>query len=195
MKTLIGLFFALTAAAQSATISTITCSGGVATVTVANSLTASQGFEITGSSVSTYNINGTAATATSTSFTFNTTCNGSATGGTFTPAPQILVLALTVSNGILTATELFWNTVITPIPCVTCTSLWPTATAAQIAAIQAGTTLETAQTFNFPITTSTATLNSTVASRYTAAQAAYALNLTQYVGYCYNGTTWVNTCN
>lgn len=195
MKLLISLLVSLTAMAQGATISTITCSAGVATVTVANSLVASQGFEIAGSSVSSYNINGTAVTANSSSFTFNTTCSGSATGGTFVPAQQVLVLGITVANGILTATELFWNTTITPVPCSLCTSQWPAATAAQIAAIQAGTTLESVQTFNFPITTSTTALNAAVVSRYTSVQAAYALNLTQYVGFCYNGTTWSSSCN
>lgn len=194
MGKLLALFL-LALGLNAATISTITCSGGVATVTVANTLVASQGFEITGSSVSTYNINGTAVTANSTSFTFNVTCNGSATGGTFTPAQQILVLSLHVTGGVLTAVELFWNTQITPQPCAGCTSLWPTATAAQIAAIQAGTTVESQQYFNVPITTSTTALNTLVTTQYNSIQTAYAENLTSFVGYCYNGTSWAATCN
>lgn len=188
------LIFLLAIAARAATISTITCTSGVATVTVANALIASQGFEITGSSVSTYNINGTAVSATSTSFTFNVTCNGSATGGTFNPAQQILVLSLKVNGGVLTATEIFWNTTITPQPCPGCTSTWPTATAAQIAAIQTGTTIESQQFFNVPITTSTTALNTLVTTQYNTIQSAYAGNLLQYIGFCYNGSTWSATC-
>jgi hypothetical protein len=180
---------------QAVTISTITCTSNVATVTVANALVASQGFEITGSSVSTYNINGTAVTANSTSFTFNINCNGSATGGTFIPAPEILVLQITAANGTLQATDLFWNTVITPLPCLNCTSLWPTITAAQLAAIQTGTTIESSHVYTLPVNTTTAALNTFVLAQFTGIQSAYALNLPSFIGYCYNGTTWSAVCN
>lgn len=182
-------------AAHAAAISTITCTGGVATVTVANTLVASQGFEITGSSVSAYNLNATAISANSTSFTFAVACNGSATGGTFTPAQQIIVLSITPNGAEYLDQTVFWNTTTVPTACPACTSLWPLATGAQIAALKAGTTVETAQTFHIPLSESTAQMNTLVTGAYASFQTAFASGLTQFVNYCYNGTTWSSTCN
>lgn len=192
MKAILALIFSLgSLLAAGTSITSITCTGSVATVTVANTLIANQGFEITGSSVSSYNINGTAVSANSTSFTFKITCNGSATGGTFQPAWQYITLSIVPNQGGFTITDAFWLTTTTPVPCASCTSQVSTASAAQIAAIQAGTTIE--QIVNFPITSteSPAQMNTQVTAMYNQLQASFnAGGLTQYTGYCGYGTTW-----
>jgi hypothetical protein len=195
MKKVAALLFLISGIASAATISTITCAGGTATVTVANSLVASQGFEITGSSIAAYNVNATAATANSTSFTFATTCAGSATGGTFTPAPQIIILAINTNSTGYLIQAVFWNTTISPSLCPSCSSLWPSITAAQLAAIKAGTTVETPETFSLPLSTSTSQMNTLVTTQYSQFQAAFALGLSAFSGWCYNGTAWSATCN
>jgi hypothetical protein len=197
MKTLLlALSFSLGAAlAQPATISTITCASNVATVNVANSLVASQGFEITGSTVATYNINGTAVSATSTSFTFKVTCNGSATGGSFQPAQQILVQGINSTAAGVVATFVFWTTTTTPTACPACTSQWATITAAQLATLKAGTTVEFVQTLSFAIGTTTTQMLANVLAAYAALQSEVSLGLNASIGLCYNGTTWGATCN
>jgi hypothetical protein len=193
---LLALVFSLgTTLAQPATISTITCAGGVATVNVANSLVASQGFEITGSSVSTYNINGTAVSATSASFTFKVTCAGSATGGSFQPAQQILVQGINATAAGVVSTLIFWATTTTPTACPLCTSQWSTITAAQLATIRAGTTVEFVQTLSFALGTTTTQMLTAVLGAYAGIQAEIGLGLNASIGLCYNGTTWGAACN
>src|ERR1035438_5015349 len=121
MKTIL-LSILLAASLSAASISGISCAAGVATVTVANSLVASQGFEITGTSVPGYNINGTAVSASSTSFTFKVTCAGSATGGTFAPAVQIINAGVVPNASGATISYIFWLTTTTPTACASCRS-------------------------------------------------------------------------
>jgi hypothetical protein len=194
MKTII-LAFLLAVSLSAASISGITCAGGVATVTVANSLVASQGFEITGTSVSTYNINGTAVAANSTSFTFKTACAGSATGGTFAPAVQIINNGVAPNASGATISYIFWLTTTAPTACPSCTSTFANINAAQLAAIQAGTTVEQTGSFGVSVGQSPTAMNAQILSLYAAAQSSISLGLSQYVGWCYNGSGWSSSCN
>jgi hypothetical protein len=193
MKTVL-LSILLAASLSAASITGITCASGVATVTVANSLVASQGFEITGTSVATYNINGTAVSANSTSFTFKTTCAGSATGGTFAPAVQIVNSGVTPNNSGATVNYILWLTTTVPTPCPSCSSNYA-GNAAQLAALQAGTTVEAVGSFGIANGETPTQMNAAILAIYTAAQSTVSQGLSQYVGWCYNGSSWASTCN
>ena len=193
MKTIL-LALALSLTVSAASITGIACSAGVATVTVANTLVASQGFEITGASVSNYNINGTAVTVNSTSFTFNAACNGSATGGTFNPAWQLLTLSIVPTASGFTVTDAFWLTTTTPTACPGCTSLVTGATAAQLAALQAGTTVESIAILGVVAGETPAQMQTQVLNLYNNQQASLSAGgLTKYAGWCFNGS-WSATC-
>lgn len=194
MKTIL-LSILLAASLSAASITGITCASGVATVTVANSLVASQGFEITGTSVSAYNINGTAVSANATTFTFNVTCAGSATGGTFAPAVQIINSGVSPNNNGATVSYIFWLTTTVPVPCPSCGSNYAKINAAQLAAIQAGTTVEGVGTMGIVNGETPTQMNAAILAAYAAAQSTVAQGLSQYVGWCYNGSAWSATCN
>src|ERR1700690_822778 len=152
MKRLLLFTFILEACALAAgtSISTITCTSQVVTVnSTAHGIVQYQGFSIQGTSVGTYNLNSTAGTVTANSLTFTlpvgTPCNGSATGGTIQPAKQIINLSSQpiASSGNISIQYVFWNTTVKPVPLSTGTiSLWSGASAAENAAIAAGTTVE-----------------------------------------------------
>lgn len=214
MKTILLSLFVALGLAQSATISTITCSGQAVTVNAtAHGIVQYQGFSITGSSVSTYNLNGTAATATTNAFTFTqpagTSCNGSATGGTVTAAKQIINVSSTAAGNAITINALFWNTTIVPVPLacpiptggtqpVCPTSAWSGASAAENAAIVAGTTIESPQAFSFNSSTSPLTLSNQIAASFNAIQSSYSSGFLGYAGYWWAGglsggnPVWVN---
>lgn len=198
MRKINNLLILLTAClcAQAATISTITCTSGVVTVNVANAgLVANQGFEITGNSVAGYNINSTAVSASASTVTWNiASCPATGAGGAIVPAQQILILSITPTANSITAQEIFWNTTTFAVACVGCTSQFASATAAQLAAIQAGTTVESVVTINVQAGTSTANMNAQVLARYAAAQSSFALGLPQFAGFCYNGVAWSASC-
>lgn len=194
MKTIL-LSILLAASLSATSISGITCSAGVATVTVANSLVASQGFEITGTSVAAYNINGTAVSANSTSFTFKATCVGSATGGAFQPAVQIINNGVVPNNAGATVSYIFWLTTTVPVACPSCSSNYVAINAAQLAAIQAGTTVEAVGSFGIANGETPAQMNAAILALYAAAQSTVAQGLSQYVGWCYNGSAWSSSCN
>jgi hypothetical protein len=193
MKTII-LCILIAVNLSAASITGITCTSGVATVTVANTLVASQGFEITGTSVSSYNINGTAVTANSTSFTFKVACNGSASGGTFAPAVQIINMGVVPNNAGATISYVLWTTTTAPVPCPLCSSVYTNINAAQLAAIQAGTTVEGVGSFGISNGETTAQMNAAILAIYAAAQSTVSQGLSQYVGWCYNGA-WSASCN
>jgi hypothetical protein len=186
--------------AQGTTISTITCSAGVVTVnSTAHGIAQYQGFSITGSSVSTYNLNSTANSAATNSLTFllpsGTSCNGSATGGTIQPAKQIIITGITsqVVQGTITYSYVFWFTTVTVIPCPSCVSSWSGASAAENAALVAGTTVEYVGTLpNIAANTSPLTIEATAQSLYSTMQTAYGQGLLSGTGYWYNGSSWVN---
>lgn len=177
------------------TVTAISCAAGVATVTAANTFTANQGFEMTGTGVAAYNVNSSVVSANSTSFTFKVACNGTASAGTVVAAWQILVPAITFGNGIFQASTLFWLTTPNPTACPTCTSAWPPITAAQLAAIQAGTTVESPQGFSFNATTTGAAMGTTLAAAYAALQTGFSSGLTAFALWCTNGAAWSGTCN
>lgn len=96
-RILFALVFAFSLSAAGVSISTITCSSQVVTVNCTGcGIAQYQGFSIAGASVGTYNINSTAATASANTFTFAIpiACNGSASGGTVTPAKQIINIGM-----------------------------------------------------------------------------------------------------
>jgi hypothetical protein len=185
----------LCVSSQAASISTITCSGGQATVNVSNTFAASQGVEITGNSVSSYNINATIVAATSSSFTFNVTCNGTGTGGAAAPAQQILVLSITNASGGYNVSVLFWNTTANPVTNPGFNSAWPGVTAAQTAALRAGTTVESTYSTFVGNTESTADMQANLLAVYATAQNNVATGLGQFAGFCWNGTAWGNACS
>lgn len=213
MKRLIVFLFAFCSMLPAAgvAISTITCSGQTVTVNgTALGIAASQGFSITGSSVSAYNINSTAKTASANTFTFlnptGTSCSGSASGGTVTPAKQIIDISSAANpgagnpgNGLVTISYVNWFTTWLPVPLacpgvvpVCPVSLWSGASAAENAAIVAGTTVEIAGTITVAANTSSTSIQSNAVTQYAAMQVGYAAGLLSGAGFWYNGTAWVN---
>jgi hypothetical protein len=195
----LGLVAALYAQGAGVTISTITCSSGTVTVNAtAHGITQYQGFSITGSSVGAYNINSTASSVTANAFVFvlpSGSCSGSATGGSVLPAKQIISTGSTAQTlqGTLTINYVFWFTTATPVPCPSCVSSWASASAAENAALVAGTTVEYVGSLpNIPSATSAATIQSEIQAYYATMQIAYAAGLLSGAGYWYNGTSWVN---
>jgi hypothetical protein len=189
-------------------ITTITCTAQVVTVnSTAHGIAQYQGFSITGTTVGTYNINSTAGTASANVFTFTlpagTPCNGSASGGTVLPAKQIINIASqpVATNGNISLQYVFWITTIKPTPLIcnlgtngtTCpVSLWPGASAAENAAIVAGTTIESPGAITINATTPAATISTNMVAQYVAVQASFTSGFLGYTGYWWNGAVWVN---
>ncbi len=187
------------------TVTSITCSGQTATVNAtAHGLVASQGFSLSGSSPT---FNSSAATAATNSFTFilpeGTACSGFTSGYTAVQAAkQIIDLSshINPADGTVTLIYLFWFTTRYPNP-LSCTlppngttcpvSQYPLASAAENAAIVAGTTVETYGSLTVPANTSASTIQTNIVAQYNAAQAGFAGFLLAG-GYWYNGTSWVN---
>lgn len=184
--------------AAGVTITTITCSGTTATVNCAGcGIAASQGFSIAGTSVSSYNFNGTAKVSTTNTFTFATTCAGTSTGGAVIPAKQIINTGSSVfpAGGTVTISYLFWFTSTIPIvpACApSCVSSWPGASAAENAAISAGTTIEFPGSITVVASTSAATIETIVENQYNTAESAYASFLLAGLGFWWNGIAWIN---
>jgi hypothetical protein len=204
IKTILSTLFATTlAVAAGAPITTITCTAQVVTVTAtAHGIAQYQGFSITGASVGTYNINSTAGTATANTFTFtlpaSTPCNGPASGGTVLPAKQIINIASqpVASSGNISMQYVFWNTTIKPTP-LSCSpicpaSAWTGASAAENAAIVAGTTVESVGSVTISASTPSATVSTNLTSQYANVQASYTSGFLGYSGYWWNGSAWIN---
>jgi len=201
-RLLLSLICAFSLSAAGVSISTITCTSQVVTVNCTGcGIAQYQGFSIAGTSVGTYNLNSTAATASANTFTFAIpiACNGSASGGTVTPAKQIINIGMVpnVANATVTIQYAWWLTTSTPVipscaATTSCTSAYTKASAAELAAIAAGTTTEAVGQMSCG--SSTAALISCgtqLIANYQAAQAYQQVN-NAYVGYWYNGTAWVN---
>ena len=189
--------------AASVSVQTITCTSQVVTVNAtAHGITQYQGFQLSGSSVSTYNINSTAWTATTNSFTFTlpagTSCNGSATGGTVLPAKQIININSqpVATSGNISIQYVFWNTTTKPVP-LSCSptcpvSSWSGASAAENAAIVAGTTVESPGSITISASTPALTISSMLTTQFAAVQASYTSGFLAYSGWWWNGTAWIN---
>lgn len=197
------LLFALILSAgilSAATISSITCSGQVATVNAtSHGIAQYQGFSISGTAGT---FNSTANTASTNSLTFilpaGTACSGFTSGyTTIVQAKQIISIGNSQNPqyGNVTLTYLYWFTTVTPIvpACApSCVSAWSSASGAENAAISAGTTVEVQGAITVSASTSAASIQSTVISQYTAIQTAYGNGLLSGIGYWYNGSTWQN---
>jgi len=203
-RLLLSLICAFSLSAAGVSISTVTCTSQVVTVNCTGcGIAQYQGFSIAGTSVATYNLNSTAGTASANTFTFTlpagTSCNGSASGGTVTPAKQIINIGMipNVGNATVTIQYAWWLTTSTPtIPAcaatASCTSAYTKASAAELAAIAAGTTTEAVGQMSCGSATAALTACGVqLISNYQAAQAYQQVN-NAYVGYWYNGTAWVN---
>jgi hypothetical protein len=192
------LLGALLSNAAVVSITGVSCSNQVVTVSCTTcGIAKYQGFSIQGTSVTAYNLNGTAATASANAFTFtlpaSTPCAGSATGGTVQPAKQIINVASVASgNGTITITYISWYTTLTPVPIPGAVSTWSGASAAENAAIAAGTTIEVPGSVSVSPNASTATISANLIAQYNAVQASYSSGFLAYAGYWYNGTAWVN---
>ena len=205
---LLGLIASSSMFAAGVSVQTITCSSQVVTVNAtAHGITQYQGFQLSGSSVSTYNINSTAWTATTNSLTFTlpagTSCNGSATGETIQPAKQIINISSqpVATSGNISIQYVFWNTTTKPVPLVcnlgtngtTCpVSSWSGASAAENAAIAAGTTVESPGSITVNASTPALTISSILTTQFAAVQASYTSGFLSYTGYWWNGAAWVN---
>jgi len=212
MKTFIGIL-AITLASYAATVTSITCSGQTATVNAtAHGLVASQGFSLSGTAGT---FNSTASTVTANALTFvlpaSTPCSGFTSGYTsIVPAKQIIDISASANPGTATVTlnYLYWFTTAYPNP-LTCNlpvtsgsppvttntgcpvSLWPSASAAENAAIVAGTTVEIPGAITLPASTSSSTVTTQVIAQYNAMQVGFA-NYLLAGGYWWNGTAWAN---
>lgn len=141
-----------------ATISAISRTANVVTVTTsaAHGLIANQGFSIAGvtDSANFPNFNGTILTQpSSTTFTYNSTgSNASSSGGTAVAAKEVVVLEIqTESSGRTSIRYLLWLTTTVPFPKPNIPSAWSGASAAENAALAAGTTIEIPRSQIFPV--------------------------------------------
>lgn len=197
MKKLIVSLLALTMSAFGASVSSITCSGQTATVNAtAHGLVASQGFSLSGTSPA---FNSTASTVTANALTFvlpvGTPCSGFTSGyTTIVAAKQIIDLSSSANPAAATVTlnYLYWFTTAYPNPLSSSTvSAWAGASAAENAALVAGTTVETYGSLTIPANTAAATVQTMVISQYNAMQAGFAGYLLAG-GYWWNGVSWAN---
>ena len=193
-------------AASAATVSSITCSGQTATVNAtAHGLIASQGFSLSGTAPT---FNSSASTVTTNAFTFvlptGTACSGFTSGyNAVVPAKQIIEMASSVEplNASVTLTYLYWFTTVypNPLPCnlpvtvndVTTNtgcpvSAYPNASAAENAAIVAGTTVEVQRSSTFPANTTATAVEAAIVTQYTKTQLGFSGFLLT-LGYCYTG--------
>lgn len=200
-RVLFALLFYLAGLHAATSISTMTCSNGTVTVNAtAHGLVAQQGFSITGSNVTAYNINSTAASVTANALTFKLPCSGAATGGTIQAAKQIINTGSSIrpDAGQVTFSYIFWFTTSIPVipACAAnvggCVSAWSGASSAENAALSAGTTIEQVGTLAFAAATPAANVQTTIQGQYSTIQTAYAAFLLSGTGYWYNGTAWVN---
>ena len=196
MKTT-ALLFVISVMAQAATVSSITCSGQTATVNAtAHGLVASQGFSLSGAATA---FNSTTSTVTTNALTFvlpsGTACSGFTSGyTTIVPAKQIIELGATASAGNATVilNYVYWFTTQFPNPLPSTTvSVWSGASAAEIAAIVAGTTVEIPGQLTLPATTSATAAQTATISQYNATQTGFG-NFLLAGGYFWNGLTWAN---
>lgn len=183
---------------QAATVvSSITCSSQTATVnSTAHGLIASQGFSLSGTAAT---FNSTITSVTTDAFTFvlptGTPCSGFTSGYTSVQAAkQIIKTGSTIYPlpGTVVLNYFQWFTTVQPIPLPGGTSQWPNASAAENAAIAAGTTVEFVGQLSLPANSSVSAAETAVQTQYSVMQIAFANLLTGYNGYWYNGTDWVN---
>ena len=205
MKKQIAILLIFATSVFATTVSSVTCAGQTATVNAtAHGLVAGQGFSLSGTSPT---FNSTASTVTANSLTFvlpaANPCSGFTSGYTaIKAAKQIINLSSFVTGqGNITINYVSWFTLINPAP-LTCnlgpsnnqcpTSVWSGASAAENAAIVAGTTLEVQGSVTISPATPSATISANLVSAYTVAQASYISGFLGYAGYWWNGTAWVN---
>ena len=178
----------------------ISITGNVALVTTATAhgLVVNQGFSLQGNSNPVCNLNGTVASIPlTTTFTFNlNVSNQSGTGGTVSPAKEIIILDTNSFQTINTIVVryLLWLTTTTPKPGSpnSPTSLWSGASGQENAAILAGTTVEILRTTTLSSTITKAQLEAAIQNDFTTAQAAFAASPAPgiFYGVAYDGTGW-----
>jgi len=178
----------------------VSVTGGVALVTTAtvHGLVINQGFSLQGGTNRVCNLNNTVATVpTTTTFTFNlNTPDTSSTGGTVSPAKEIIILdtnSFQTTNTIVVR-YLLWLTTTTPKPSSpnSPTSLWSGASGQENAAILAGTTVEILRTTTLSSTITKAQLEAAIQNDFTTTQAAFSAAPAPgiFYGVAYDGTGW-----
>ncbi len=198
LEILVTLFLVMAPAlAQATTVSSITCAGQTATVnSTAHGLIASQGFSLSGTSAT---FNSSASTVTANSFTFvlpsANPCSGFTSGYTaVAPAKQIIELS-SVANPMpatVTMNYLFWFSTAYPNPLPPSTvSAWSGASAAENAALVAGTTVETQGQLTVGASMLASAVTAQIISQYNAMQAGFAGYLLAG-GYYWNGLAWTH---
>jgi hypothetical protein len=187
-------------------VSSITCSGQTATVnSTAHGLSASQGFSLSGTAAT---FNSTITSATTNAFTFvlptGTACSGLTSGYTSVQAAKQIIKTLSTAYplpGTVILNYIMWFTTSLPNP-LTCTtasgvttcpqSQWPNASAAENAAIVAGTTVEFIGQLSLPANTTATGAQTAVEAQYNTMQVAFANFLMAGNGFWWQGTAWVN---
>jgi hypothetical protein len=196
MKTIFATII-LTVGLSATTVTSITCSGQTATVNAtAHGLVASQGFSLSGTAAT---FNSTTSTVTTNALAFvlpsGTACSNFTSGyTTIVPAKQIIELGATASAGNATVilNYVYWFTTQFPNPLPSSTvSVWSGASAAETAAIVAGTTVEIPGQLSLPATTTATGAQTAVTAQYNATQTGFA-NFLLAGGYFWNGLTWAN---
>ncbi len=185
------------ATAASVAISAIQRTNNVVTVTTAaaHGLAAGQGFSLSGVADNSFNLNGTVlAVPSATTFTFNQSgANASSTGGNVLPAKEVIVLEISeTSQSEITIRYLLWLTTTVPVARPSATSQWSGASASEIAAIAAGTTIEQVRSKTFPGTLTKAQIQAILAADFAAQQAQLAAVTQpgQFYGVYFDGTGW-----
>ena len=185
------------ATAAAVSISAISRTNNVVTVvtSAAHGLAASQGFSISGVADNSLNINGTVASvASTTSFTFSQAgANASSSGGSVLPAKEAIILE--ISTGQPQAIEVryaLWLTTLIPVARPGVVSLWTGASAAENAAIAAGTTIEVVRGRDFPSTLTKAQIQGFLQAEFSAQQQYLQGQVQpgQFYGVFFDGTGW-----
>jgi hypothetical protein len=107
--------------------------------------------------------------------------------GQASAATQIIILGIDSDPGQIRVSYLLWTVTASPIPNPGAVSIWTGATAAQNAAIAAGTTIETQRVLSVPAGTSKAVIQAQLVAIFTATQTVVTAVSS---GCTYNGTIW-----
>lgn len=186
---------AFAATAPSTSVTSTTVSGSTITVNAtAHGLAANQGFCIAGSSVTSDNVCGVVAGASTNSFTFSsTTALACSSGcGTVTAAKQVIVLDVSPPPS-QQAHILCWVTVPTPVSHAGAVSAWPGVSTAENAAIAAGYFVELSHFLPTPQGTTAAAFKTQAQQTCATDQAYMNSGITPGVLYgdWFDGTGWV----
>ena len=185
----------IAAPASPVSVSSVSRSGNVVTVTCAApcGIVANQGFQLSGVTDTSFNGNGTAVSGSGSTFTFNQTgANASSSGGQVLPAKKVIILSVLPSVSGIQVSALCWITTVAGIT-VSSGSAWSGASAAEVAAINAGNVQEKALTPIYGNGTTKASIQTDLQNQCSTLQSTLtnaAVQPGQFTGGYFDGAGW-----